>query len=317
MTSPDDSPVSIDVDAVPTGVAAPDGSELYLQVPGGIDAVDPETGATRWSTRAAAIPVIALDDTLIALATTTAGDLIWGGVARLVTIERAAPHTSRGGAVFILPQDKVRFLDARVTAGVLDALWAPLVAGHRPALVTPAEGTLRAELASRSAKIGDEAGLPPVVRRALLGATLRAPAGRGHASWPAGDGWSAIAMVRGLPVLHHWTADGEATTTTLLEAAEVDGFALEHVDRRCAVLRVCSTAHEGRDELRVVDAVYGAVRPSVAAADIDGRLAPPFGVYGDDLLAVRLTPAGRVLVRIDTDSGAERWRRPLPATPKR
>jgi hypothetical protein len=78
------------------------------------------------------------------------------------------------------------------------------------------------------------------------------------------------------------------------------------------VLRVCSTDNAGHDELRVVDAVYGAVRPSVAAADLEGRLAPPFGVLGDDLLAVRLTPTGRVLVRIDTETGAEKWRRPLP-----
>ena len=75
MTALVDSPVSAEVEAVPTGVSAPDGSELYLQVPGGIEAVDPETGATRWATRAAAVPVLVLDGVLLALATAPAGDV--------------------------------------------------------------------------------------------------------------------------------------------------------------------------------------------------------------------------------------------------
>lgn len=317
MTALVDSPVSAEVEAVPTGVSTPDGSELYLQVPGGIEAVDPETGATRWATRAAAVPVLVLDGVLLALATVPAGDGIWTGTARLVAIDRAEPHGNRRGAVFILPQERVRFLDARVTDGVLEALWAPRVAANRAAVATPAEGTLRADLRGGVARFAADAALPPTVRRALLAATLRAPAGRGHASWAAGTGWSAIAVVKGVPTLHHWPAEGEPTIAPLLDADEVDGSVLEHVDRRCAVLRVCSPTNPGHDELRVVDPVVGAVRPSVPAASPDGRLAPPYGVLGDDLLAIRLTShTDRALVRIDTDSGAERWSRPLAPAAK-
>lgn len=304
-----------EAEPIPCGVVAPDGSELYVQAGEGIDAVDPETGATRWSTQAGVVPVIALDDVLLAVAAKTVGDLTWSGTARLVAIDRAAPHASRRGPVFILPQERVRFLDARVTAGVLEAWWATRVASTRPALATPAAGTFRAELAGGPATFGNEAALPPAVRRALLSATLRAPAGRGHASWRTGAGWSAIAMERGVPVLHHWPDEGASTTTALLDGAEVDGFSVEHVDRRCAVLRVCSTVRPGHDEIRVVDPVVGAVRPSIPAADLDGRLAPPFGVIADDLLAVRLTAGGRVLVRLDPE-GTERWRRPLHPLPR-
>ena len=248
--------------------------------------------------------------------TTPVGDLTWTGTARLVAIDRAEPHANRRGAVLIMPQERVRLLDVRVRDGRLEAMWAPRVAAGRPPLSTPAEGTLRADLVDGGASLAADAVLPPPVRRALLGLTLRAPPFRGHASWRAGDGWSAIAMVKGVPVLHHWPDEGEPITMPLLEAGEVDGFALEHVDRRCAVLRVCAPDAPGRDELRLVDAVVGAIRPSVPAADLDGRLVPPFGTLGDDLLAVRLTASGRVLVRIDTDTGAERWRRPLPPLPK-
>jgi hypothetical protein len=315
------SPVTADVEPVPTGVAAPGGDELYLQVAGGIDAVDPDTGETRWSTRAGAVPVLALADALLALDTAATGELTWTGTARLIAIDRAPPHAVRRGPVFILPDERARFLDVRAIDGALEAWWSARATGggRLDPAAPPVDGALRVDLTDNAARVSPNDAWPPApVRAALAKAAVWTPTGRGHAAWRAGDGWSAIAVdAGGVPSLLHWSGAAGPTTVALLDPRYRGFAAVEHVDHRRAYLRVCEPAQPASCQIRIHDAITGAPLGVVPAANAHGRLSPPFAVFGDDLLAVRLAPApdrSRALVRIDA-TGAERWRRALPATP--
>ncbi|HEU4727047.1 MAG TPA: hypothetical protein VFT22_04140 [Kofleriaceae bacterium] len=313
-------PSSAVAEPIPTGVATPDGRLYLVASPDGIDAVDSATGATAWSTGAAAIPILALPDTLLAIRGADAGDGAWAGPGTLVAIELAAPHAARTGAPFELPLARHRLLDVRIAGGALLAGWH---ARGEPrgftAAPSPLTGGLRVDLATGGASVLDRDQVPEAARAAIAGQTLWSPAGRGSALWFADGGWSAVLLTPAdggrAPTLHHWAPDGRATATRLVEPADVDRASVEDVDAHRLYLRVCEP-EAPRCELRVLDAATGALLAAIAdPAPSAPRLEPPFAYIPPTLVATRSAPGQRALVAFDVALAHERWRRPMLPRP--
>jgi hypothetical protein len=307
-----------DAEPIPGGVAAPDGAELYLQVAGGIDAVDPATGGVRWTTRSATVPVLATADVLFALAADTEGDAAWTGPARLVAIDRAAPHAARSGQPFSLPPGLRRVLDARIDGDTLALWWQndpiPDRRGEPP---PPTTGALRIALADGSAT-GDRSWIPDAVTAASAGQAPWSPPGRAADPWRTDDGWSIVVPVPAdggaALTLHHWSAGRSEHVARLLDPAYLHSSAVEHVDRRHLFLRVCEPGNPPRCALRIFDAATGAAIATVDdPAPPAPRPTPPFALVGRTLLAVR----GAELVALDVGGGDPRWRRPHLTIPER
>lgn len=312
-------PVPVDAEPIPGGVAAPDGSELYLRRGTGIDAIDPDTGAVRWTTAAAAVPVLALPDVVLALAVGSAGDLTWTGPARLVAIDRAPPHAARTGPELVLPLDIHRVLDARVTGGALDLWWfsQPMPRNALQELPPAIEGAARVDLATGAATVTERSWVPDAIRHALTGITVWSAVGTGFSPWRAGDGWSVVALVPGpgdgasVPSLRHWPASGPDTTVPLLAPRHIGWAQVEHANLHHLFLRVCEPGGAPDCELRVLDTVTGASLATTPSPPPPAdRLEPPYALYGRRLLAVRTRGPARIVVAFDLDRG-EQWQLPL------
>jgi hypothetical protein len=317
-------PVPADAEPVPGGVAAPDGSELYLRGTGGIDAIDPDTGALRWHTAVATVPVLALPDVLLAFAADPTGDVSWTGPARLVAIDRAPPHAARTGPPFELPLDRRRVLDARVTGGALDVWWfaEPDPRNFLTQLPPSVDGSVHLDLTTGAATVSARGWVPDAIRTALTGVTVWSAVGAGFAPWRAGDGWSVVALVQSgatsTPSLRHWPASGPDTTVPLLAQRHIGWAQVEHADRHHLFLRVCEPGVPPVCELRVLDTVTGAaIATTPSPPPPADRLEPPYALLGRRLLATRSAPPGpgRVVVAVDVDRGTELWRLMSPPPP--
>jgi len=302
-------------EAIPTGVAAPDGGLYFVSSPAGIDAIDTTTGTTLWSTGDATIPVLALPDIVLAIRGADPIDAAWTGPGTLVAIDRAAPHIARSSSRFDLPLARHRLLDVRIADGALVAGWhARGEPGALTAAPSPIAGGLRVDLATGAATVLEH-GVPDAVRAAVAGQSLWSPAGRGTPVWYADGGWSAVVLApadRGrAPTLYHWAANGQLTTARLVEPADIDRASVDSVDAHRLYLRRCDRGDPVRCELRVLDAATG--QPLAVIADPAARLEPPYAYMAPVLVATQslAAPGQRVLVAFDVDAGHERWRRPM------
>ncbi|HEU4727153.1 MAG TPA: hypothetical protein VFT22_04675 [Kofleriaceae bacterium] len=306
-------------DAIPAGVASPDGRIYYVATPRGIEALDAATGAVAWSTAAAGVPVIALADTLLAIRGAAPFDGSWLGAGTPVAIDVAAPHATRTGAPFELPLARHRLDGARIAGGALVAAWrASTEDGGGPVRepLPDVEGSIHLDLATGAARITEGAALPESVRQVL------ASAGQWTMPWRTRDGWSAL-VIGGLPgaqsmTLSHWPDAGASHTTLLLDGLDLRTTRVLHVNARHAFVRTCDLQAPERCELRVHDAETGA--PAATFADpLPAQISPPFALIGRDLLAVEHATTrgapGRALVAFAPGAPAPRWRHPIAPEP--
>jgi hypothetical protein len=302
---------------VPTGVARDDGWALYLRSSAGIEAVDPDTGATGLSIAAAALPVIALPDALIALRAQVRGDRWWTGRAEVVAIDVANPVPRSCGA-FELPAPDGELGEVWCEGGVLHARWTAIApaTGIAPRM-RPVEGELRVDLARGVVELepGAPIAVPPTVAQAVSGLTSWSPPGL-RGPWRVTAGWSAVVVTTGdagrVATLRHWSDAGEHSAV-IAEGDELRRASPLAADARDLFVRVCDDgAPACKIRIHAVDT--GAVVATLAdPTPPAARLEPPMARLDRILLATTTAGGVRSLVAIDLDTAAERWRRPIAA----
>jgi hypothetical protein len=288
---------------LPAGVADDEGRLGYVAAAGGgVDALDLGTGATRWHAEGALVPVLGLDEALIAMSTPA------DGPPRLQLIDRGAVAFTSAPLPWRPPHASVEIVAAALEGSVVRWAWRAFEA-------SVAGGIRRARsnaIDSWAASVDLASGV--VARLDFAAAAPQAPLQRGgggvrdqrgaDAPWAVDDLVVALADEGGRLVLRRWQGGSPLPPVELLPSLPPpEELRWVRTPDRWHVFLVDVRA-DGLQRFRIWDSLTGAAVGEVAVelAAEPGTV----GAIGDDFYAI-VSREQNALVAFSIVNGARKW----------